>query len=275
MITDSLTYRLPVPERLLSALNDTVPASVTGRGVMVANGFSGEMHETERVLNVFFSEWNLAIVTVVMLLFVIDRQLFPSRQRQMLSMVFGGKMSGQANRDAGSGNGFTAIAVYVSAVLSVSLFIQKFMVLRTGCFGMYNTFAFYGKLCLFMAAFILVKHCIINIMGWLFRTKDAARHYSGLHLSLLAVSSLLLLLLLLLLPPPYPMELQNSYIVLVAGTFIWGLVWILYLYRNFVETIVSSKLPSFYIFLYFCTLEIIPYSVVIWAFVKMMRMPCL
>jgi len=265
-MTDSLTYNFPVPEHLFQTFSDTLPEVSAGRWTMVANGFTGEMHETERVFNVFFSDWNMVVFVVIAFLFVINRQLFPSRLRQMLTTVFSSRYN-QIGREWNFDRTVTGLSVYVSAVMSGALFVQKFMFFKTGYMAEYNTFGFYQRVCVYIALFILFKHVIINLVGWLFKTEDATRRYSNLHVSMLALTTVILL------PITFAALFNPHMAFFIVGASIWLIAWILYLHKSFVETIVFSKIPSIYVFLYFCTLEIMPYLVAVWMVVGMVRTP--
>lgn len=253
-MTDTLTYSFPFLYNGFETVGDSV-AAVSG-GLydnLVANRFSGVMVDMPRALNTFFADWNLVVILAVAVLLVINKQLFPARFQQLLSSIFSNKLFGQLNREWIPGRSFLGLSVYLSAIFTFALFVQKFFVLRTCDLDCYNSFAFYRRLCLFFAVFFMTKHLIINFMGWLFRTKEASMHFSNLHISAMAVSSVIMLPLLL-------MVLFNQYMAFfTACLLILIALWLVYVYRSFVEIVLYSKINLLYIFLYFCTLEIIPY----------------
>lgn len=263
-MTDSLTYSLSSIYNRFAMVADTLSSSADSVSTdLVANGFSGEMVDMPRVVNAFFSDWNLVIILSVAILLVINKQLFFTHFQQLLSSLFSNKSFGQMNREWTPGRSFLGLSGYLSALFTFSLFAQKFFVLKTNNFDCYNSFGFYRQLCLFFAIFFLAKHLIINFMGWLFRTKEASLHFSNLHISLLTVSSVVMLPLILIV-------LFNPYMtVVVVCALILIVLWLIYVYRSFVEIVLFSKINSFYIFLYFCTLEIIPYWVIVELVVRM------
>ena len=262
---DSLTYSISSYYAGLSACADTLCSVDSVSTGLVANGFSGIMVDAPRVVSNFFFEWNLIVIFVVSLVLVINKHFFLSHIKQLLSSVLSNKSLGQMNREWTPSRSLVGLAVYLTSVLTFALFAQKFFVLQTHNYDLYNSFDFFCRLCLFFAIFFLSKHLIINFMGWLFHTKEAALHFANLHLSVLTITSVtLLFFILVILFNPYMIFFNISILIII-------LLWLIYLYRSFIEIVLFSKINSIYIFLYLCALEIIPYWVVIETIIRMIR----
>ena len=89
-------------------------------------------------------------------------------------------------------------------------------------------------------------------MGWLFRQKEVVTRQLTVELSVSTLCFFVILpVMLLVLYIPYT-------IFVWIGIGILFIAALLKFFLEFIETRVFSKMPSFYIFLYFCTLEIIP-----------------
>jgi hypothetical protein len=116
----------------------------------------------------------------------------------------------------------------------------------------YNGFKMFAILCAIVAGWVILRFLVLALMGWLFRQNEVVMRQSTVELSASTYCFLVLEVILLLV-----LYIPNS-------IFVWGGIGIIFatalmkLILDCNETRVFSKMPLFYIFLYFCTLEIAP-----------------
>lgn len=218
----------------------------------VTSGFNGVISPMDRITHEVLDGWNLLVLAAVLLMVVINKQLYPRQFRQLLSVPSGVSHTNQLLREWTPIRSFIGFSFLVSYVVVIALFIQKAFVVFSRDVTLYNGFDFFLIVLACVAGWVLVRYLILSFMGWLFRQKEVFNRQSTVDLSVSTFCYFILLLVLLLL-----LYIPNS-------IFAWAGVGILFaaaltkLILECIETRVYSKMPSFYIFLYFCTLEIAP-----------------
>ena len=218
----------------------------------VTSGFEGVISPMERVTHEVLAGWNLIVVAAVLLLVVINKQLYPRQFRQLLSVPSGVSHTNQLLREWSPTASFIGYAFFFSYIIVIALFLQKACVIFSRDVSLYNDFNVFSILCGIVAGWVVLRYLVFAIIGWLFQQKEVVIRQTTVDLSISTYSFLALLIVLLLI-----MYIPNS-------IFAWIGIGILFasalvkLFLEFFETRVFSKMPSFYIFLYFCTLEIAP-----------------
>ncbi len=225
----------------------------------VTSGFEGVISPMERVTHEVLSGWNLIILAAVLLLVVLNKQLYPRQFRQLLSVPGGVAHTNQLLREWTPTRSFIGLAFLFCYVMVMALFVQKASVIFSRDVDAYNGFGFFGTACGGMTLWILLRYITLSITGWLFQQQEVVSRQITVDL---AVSTYgFLVLMLVLLPVLY---IPNSVFVWI-GVGILFVMALMRLFLSFIETKVFSKMPSFYIFLYFCTLEIAPLVLLITA----------
>ena len=218
----------------------------------VTSGFNGVISPMARTTHEVLDGWNLVILAAVLLIVVINKQLYPRHFRQLLSVPGGVAHTNQLLREWTPTKSFIGFSFLASYIVVIALFLQKALVIFSRDVTQYNGFRFFLLVLAFVIGWISVRYIILSIMGWLFRQKDVFHRQTTVDLSISSYSSFVILFVLLL-------------VLYIPNTiFVWVGIGILFvaaltkLILECIETRVYSKMPSFYIFLYFCTLEIIP-----------------
>lgn len=218
----------------------------------ISSGFNGTLAPAMRMTQDVIQNWNLLIVALVLLLIVLNKQLYPRQFRQTLSVPQGTSHTNQLLREWSPTGSFLGISFLFAYILIIALFVQKTCVIMSRDVARFNGFGTYCTIACCVAGWVLLRYATLYLMNWLFDTRDAVERQTAVQLSLSTLCLIAMLPLLLLL-------LYNPY-----SAFVWvgiGLIGLFVLIRaieDFIETRVVSKAPSFYIFLYFCTLEIAP-----------------
>ena len=228
----------------------------------VTSGFGGVISPMERVTHEVLSGWNLIVLAVVLLLVVLNKQVYPRQFRQLLSVPSGVSHTNQLLREWSPVTSFIGYSFFLAYVTLIALFIQKAFVIVSRDVMQYNSFGFFATLCGCVAGWVVLRYLAYALVGWLFQQRDIALRQTTVDLSVSSYCFMVMLLILLL-------------VLYIPNTiFVWIGVGILFaatalkFFLEFNETRVFSKLPALYIFLYFCTLEIAP---VVIAFAAMMR----
>lgn len=219
----------------------------------ITSGFEGVISPMERVTHDVLAGWNLIVMAAVLLLVVINKQLYPRQFRQLLSVPGGVAHTNQLLREWTPTRSFIGLAFLFSYILVVALFLQKASVIFSRDVDAYNDFGFFGILCGGMAAWMLLRYLTLAITGWLFQQKEVVTRQITADLSVSTYGFMLLMLVLL--PVFY---LPNTVFVWIGIGILFAMA-LIRLVISFIDTRVFSKMPSFYIFLYFCTLEIAPF----------------
>ncbi|MBO6026501.1 MAG: DUF4271 domain-containing protein [Bacteroidales bacterium] len=218
----------------------------------VTSGFEGIISPMERVTHEVLAGWNLIVLAAVLLIVVINKQLYPRQFRQLISVPNGVAHTNQLLREWTPTKSFIGFSFTLSYIIVIALFLQKAFVIFSNDVVEYNGFNVFGILCATVAGWVVLRHMTLALMGWMFRQKDVVMRQNTVELSASTFCFLVLEVILLLV------------LYVPTSLFIWVGVGIIFatalmkLVLDFNETRLFSKMPTLYIFLYFCTLEIAP-----------------
>ena len=218
----------------------------------ITSGFEGVVSPMVRVTHEVLSGWNLIVLAVVLLAVVINKQLYPRQFRQLLSVPAGVSHTNQLLREWTPTRSFIGFTFTISYIAVIALFLQKALVIFSRDVLQYNSFRVFSILCACVAGWILLRSLILALMGWLFRQNDVVIRQTTVELSSSTICFMIILIVLLLV-----LYIPNSIFVWIGIGILFAFA-LMKLFLEFNETRVFSKMPSLYIFLYFCTLEIAP-----------------
>ena len=218
----------------------------------ITSGFEGVINPMVRVTHEVLVGWNLIILAAVLLLVVINKQFYPRQFRQLLSVPGGVAHTNQLLREWNPTSSFIGFTFIFSYIIVMALFVQKACVVFSRDVSSFNEFDTYATIVGLVAAWVIARLLILLLIGWLFKQREVVARQLTIQLSISTFSFLLIQPVLWLV-----LYIPNS-------IFVWigiGILLLAALVRTFIEwndTRVFTKMPSFYIFLYFCTLEIAP-----------------
>ena len=124
----------------------------------ITQGFEGIISPMERVTHEVLAGWNLIVVAVVLLLVVINKQLYPRQFRQLLSVPSGVAHTNQLLREWTPTTSFIGYTFFLSYVMMVALLLQKAFVIFSRDVAQYNGFSFFGILCVSGGGFVGNAH---------------------------------------------------------------------------------------------------------------------
>ena len=225
---------------------------MNGDSTFITSGFEGVINPMIRSTHEVLESWNLILLAAVLLLVVLNKQLYPRQFRQLLTVPGGVANTNQLLREWTPTRSFIGFSFFVSYLIVMTLFVQKTCVIFSRDISRYNGFSMFSLFFGLVTGWVLLRYLILAFIGWLFNQKDLIIRQFTVELSLSTICFLVIqpVLWLVLYTP-------NSFFVWL-GIGILSIVAVMKLFMEFIDTRVFSKMPRFYIFLYFCTLEIAP-----------------
>ena len=206
-----------------------------------------------------FQGWNLALLGLLLLLIVLNKQLYPRQFRQVLSVPGGVAHTNQLLREWNPMRSFICMSFTLGYILLMALFVQKSCVVLSHDVLTYNNARMFSILAAATAGWVLLRHFILRFVSWLFDAREPFERQMAVQFSVSIFTLFVMVpVTLLLLYNP------TKYFIWI-GVAVLGLAAVLRLIYGIIETRVSTKVSPFYIFLYFCTLEIAPVATLVTA----------
>jgi hypothetical protein len=234
------------------ALDSVVPSFIT-------SGFKGSLVPLPRMSYEVLQGWNLALLGIMLLLIVLNKQLYPRQFRQVLSVPGGVSHTNQLLREWNPKRSFICVSLLLCYILLLALFIQKSFVVFSHDVSTYNVVRIFGILCALMTGWVLLRYAVLHLVNWLFDARETVDRQMAVKFSVSIYTLIVMMpLVLLLLYNP------SRYFVWI-GVALLGLSALTRLVVGMIETRVATKIPAFYIFLYLCALEIAPVAILVTA----------
>lgn len=261
-------YKSPIAGNMQPA--DSVPVVDTSSAVdamvrdsvvpsFITQGFRGSLTPLPRMDYEILQGWNLALLGFLLLLVVVNKQLYPRQFRQMLSVPGGVAHTNQLLREWNPVRSFLCTSFTLGYIFLLALFVQKSCVVLSHDVMQYNNMNVYGILCAATAGWVVLRYLTIGLVNWLFDTHETVDRQMTVQysVSILTFFAMVPVTLLLLYNP-------TKYFIWMGIT-ILGLAAFFRVIYGVVETRVSTKMSALYIFLYFCALEIAPVATLVTA----------
>ena len=234
------------------ACDSVVPSFIT-------SGFHGTLSPLVRMNYEILQGWNLALLGLMLLLIVLNKQLYPRQFRQVLSVPSGVAHTNQLLREWNPVRSFLCASFTLGYILLMALFVQKSCVVLSHDVLKYNGWSMFWTLCGGTAAWVLLRYLMLHFVNWLFDAHDTVDRQMTVQFSISIFTLFVMVpIVLLLLYNP------TKYFVWI-GIALLCLAALLRLILGVIETRVSIKISTFYIFLYFCALEIAPVATLVTA----------
>lgn len=235
---------------------------------LVTENVATTLEPNLRVVEYISPSWNFIVVFAAIILMLFNKQLFTQRFRMMLSVL---SMSSDCDRMTREWNPIVSVnglTVFVSYVALLALVVQKIILVFSRNIILYSGFGFYMDVCVFIMAFMIIQYLIVTIYGWLFGIEAATTHHEVAHLSTMTVLNIVMSFFGLIIIF-YPIK-----IILIVTSVIILIIMGIRIIKTFFEFQILSKMNLLNIFLYFCTLEIIPLSVAITMICRLVVTDC-
>lgn len=235
---------------------------------LVTENVATTLEPNLRVVEYISPSWNFIVVFAAIILMLFNKQLFTQRFRMMLSVL---SMSSDCDRMTREWNPIVSVnglTVFISYVALLALVVQKIILVFSKNIILYSGFGFYMDVCVFIMAFMIIQYLIVTLYGWLFGIEAATTHHEVAHLSTMTVLNIVMSFFGLIIIF-YPIK-----IILIVTSVIILIIMGIRIIKTFFEFQILSKMNLLNIFLYFCTLEIIPLSVAITMICRLVVTDC-
>ena len=209
----------------------------------------------EREVTYVSAAWNFVILFVVMILMVLNKFMSQQRLSVVISKPFqnGGD---RAMRDSQTLFSPSTFFVIISFILMMSLLIQQIFLVYGGNRILHDNFPFFMNVAICVSAFFVFNYLLTSFYGWLFKSDSMTHLHFTFHISTIATCNLFMVpIILILFFHPYKIFLIVTLVILAlffTATFI----------KLLIEVRMLSKLNFVNIFLYLCTVEILPVLVI-------------
>lgn len=234
------------------ACDSVVPSFIT-------EGFHGTLIPMVRMSYEILQGWNLALLGLMLLLIVVNKQLYPRQFRQVLSVPGGVAHTNQLLREWNPVGSFLCVSFTIGYILLMALFVQKSCVILSHDVMTYNSWSMFWSLCAGMTGWVLLRYLMLHFVNWLFDTRETVDRQMTVQFSI-SIFTLIVMIPLVLLLIYNP----TKYFVWI-GIGLLGLAALVRLVLGIIETRVATKISTFYIFLYLCALEIAPVATLVTA----------
>ena len=234
------------------ACDSVVPSFIT-------SGFDGTFAPVVRMSYEILQGWNLALLGLLLLLIVLNKQLYPRQFRQVLSVPTGVAHTNQLLREWNPSRSFLCVSFTVGYILLMALFVQKSCVVLSHDVVRYNTWSVFWSIFGCITGWVLLRYLMLYFVNWLFNAHETVDRQMSVQFSIsIFVMMLMIPIVLLLVYNP------TKYFVWI-GVGLLALAALLRFLLGIIESRVAIKISVGYIFLYLCALEIAPIATLVTA----------
>ena len=206
----------------------------------------------EREVTFVSAGWNFIILFVVMILVVINKFFAPKRFAAIITLPFQSGGGEKMIRDNNLFLNFVSLSIVVSFILMISMFIQKFYIIYGRHNILHDNLNFFWKVTLVVTTLLIFEYLLTLFYSWLFKSEGMLLLYLSLLISTMASSTLILIpTIMVLLFYPY-----KWFFILILVILL--MLFIIRFIKLLIEVLMFSKLNFVNIFLYLCTVEILP-----------------
>jgi hypothetical protein len=202
-------------------------------------------------------DWVPGILVTCFILVAWTQVFYPKRIRQIFRAPFSKRFINQLTRDGNLFKERVSVSLGIVYFLTISLFLYEFneQILNIS-FPLFHGMALYWVIALFILALMTLKVLLVPVLGRVFKTRETTYNYL-LNMLIFALISapvmLVVLVFILYLKLPF---LLYSYLVVFILLFLFRFV------RGFFIGIALTKFSYLFLFVYLCSLEILPLLVI-------------
>lgn len=210
----------------------------------------------EREVTYISAGWNFMVLFTVMVLVVLNKFLAPRRYSTIITLPFQSGGGEKTIRETPSFVNVVSLSVIISFILAVSMFIQKFYLIYGGNSILHDNMNFFWTIAVVVTAVLVFNYLLTLLYSWLFKSESMLLLHVSLLVSIMALATLVLIpTIMILLFYPYK---AVFILILVILLMLFALRFI----KLLIEVRMLSKLNFVNIFLYLCTVEILPILVI-------------
>lgn len=245
---DSTIFKFPVSNETITIYPSGSPLFISHE--LKPHNIRPQIYESTN------NDWIFLLLAVCFILLAWIQVFFRKRFFQVLQSLYSEKRVNFLIRDGNLFKEQIALGlgfVYISSCSLILLLIGK-VIFKVSLGNDLMTFL---KIFLALILFILFKYILIRVLRTVFQTAEATSRY--LLNSLIFSLNLGVIIL-----PFLVMIIYTGFIILIYSVLIlMAIIFIFKLFRGLYVGIVYSKFSIFYLFLYLCTVEILPVIIVV------------
>lgn len=235
-----------------------------------ASLFDGHLlTKTSEKPQLHFTDFDFGVASVLLFAFVLFVWLYATnlkRLNQVIKAFYLTRLTNQSGRDELSLGNRVSIFLYVLFVVSFSLFIYQ-----TAAYYGYkeeNDVLFFFKLAFLICLVYGLKLLFVRFFGFIFQNQKESGDYS---LMIFLFCNILGLFLLPIVVCMAFVKDVSPLIFIYSGLGVFVLLLLIRVLRGVLIGINSIRVSKFYLFLYLCTLEILPFVIMVKLFMQNMN----
>ncbi len=245
-------------ENILFLNNRVIPVKIDKPGSFKKSIFAS--HQMQPVIflpkekNILNPGWVSPLLIMIFLLFTISKYSYFRNIQQIFKAFFNKRLFNQLSRDGGLFSERVSLILFSSYLLGLSLFIFKI-----SNFFLNFPDSFFVSLVIFLKIlagiliFYLLKMGIFKLSGFIFKSSKETSDYVLNMYVFGQITGVVMLPILVFIT-----YLCNEAII-YTGLILFSLMYLYRLFRGFSIAISNVKVSTYYLFLYLCTLEILPF----------------
>lgn len=215
-----------------------------------------------------FTDFDFGVASILLVAFILFVWLYSTNRKrltQVLKTFYVTRFNNQMGRDELSLGNRVSIFLSILFVLTSSLFVYQIGVYYG--YEMDAGFFFFVKLALLIIMIYGFKMIFVKFFGFVFQTQKEASEYTLLIFHFCNILGLLLLPIVICLA--FVTDIHPR-IFINSGLCVFGLLLLIRMLRGVLIGVNSTRVSKFYLFLYLCTLEILPFVIMTKVFMQNM-----
>ncbi len=207
-----------------------------------------------------YSDWVIGTFFFISLLLLLNKILNPKKWSQQLKIIFSKKAFEQLLRDEKDFRSPFLFIQFIASSLTISLFIYQLFFIKALINNEESEYYLYIKILLAVIGLIIIYFVSQKIAGFILEKSKVVSEYFLSTLLLFNITGTFLL----------PLSIGLAYVhdiptnvILNTGIAFLGFAFLFKLYKGLTIASSYNSLHLFYLFLYICTLEILPVAIAV------------
>ncbi len=220
---------------------------------LINTGLAVQIKPVSRMKEPAPALWSGFILLGLILFLVLIKGLASRKYRQLLTAMLNNTNLSLLLREWNPLNSLLSNIIAFIYIVSISFFVQNAVgFLSSDSGNSFNNLILFLEILVGISFLFGLKLIIVRFLAYLFKTKEETARYLTNHIGFYALGGVILwpLLLLIVYNP-------SNYIIIISA----GIIFILLIYkiiRVFLSAMAQPPFSILYLFLYLCTLEILP-----------------
>jgi hypothetical protein len=206
------------------------------------------------------NDWILGTILLITLLLLLNKVLNPRKWSQQLKIIFSGRAFEQQLRDEKDFRSPFLFLQFIASSLTITLFIYQLFYNKAINYTEESEYYLYLKILLAVIGLLIIYFISQKIAGFIVEKGKVVSEYLLSTLLLFNITGTLLLPLSIGLE--YAHDIPTN-IILNTGIAFLGFAFLFKLYKGLTIASSYNSLHLFYLFLYICTLEILPVAIAV------------